>query len=280
MLTGITQNNDEADAHSVEFVAPATLEWRSLADDPLWQSEQKIEPTTPEIRIGVTASERLCREAAELRKQWQVDGNVTQAIRLFENAVEQYPDQWMAHYGLGDALLFRAEDGSAVSRRGQEALFRAAQLGPNQIEPALALAESLATTDIMLASKFYDYAVHIADAQPGPSLFPVGWQAGKCWAYAIQAEKAGLQASAIDAFRRALANREAPEYHGYSVDIPVANTALEQARRSPGITSVSTTPLTLPAWDAADRTIGKQQYIYRPDWISWLAMYQYILLRQ
>lgn len=113
---------------------------------------------------------------------------------------------------------------------GLAELHKAAELAPDNAEPALLIASQLASLDLAAAKEFYEYASRTPTAATEPCVFPLSRHASCHWEFAIRAAEAGSRRAGIDAFSRALHNPAAPEYHDYFVDLPKANEALNIAR--------------------------------------------------
>lgn len=160
-----------------------------------------------------SVGQRLCAEAASLRQQWKDDEKITKALSIFQEAAEKFSNLWMAHYGLGEILLFRASRSSDESKlhklrnEGLCELRKAVDLEPTHPEPLLKLAGELALPDPTTAKDFYERAIEGLEAH-SETLYPGFWQAGNHWAFAIGAAESGYEDLSIDAFCRAISLRE------------------------------------------------------------------------
>ena len=153
-----------------------------------------------------------CRTAARLRQDSQQVGNTRKAEELYRAAVRSNPDSWVAHYGLGEVLLFHANHagqwaGAAVEE-GIGHLKEAARLAPTRVEPLLKLANILSVSDppvkdMAAAKKYYQRAL-AALSEEQEFFYPGVWQAGSHWEFACESAKIGDTAIAVTAFAHAI----------------------------------------------------------------------------
>lgn len=153
-----------------------------------------------------------CRQAAELRTNWQQSGNLEAAEAIYRETVNEAPDLWMAHFGLGELLLLKAaraqqRSGSTIDE-GFRHLKRAAELAPDRREVLLKLAHKLAVFkppvgDLHVAEQHYHKALTLMSAAQ-ESLNPEGWQSGDHWEFACEAAVGGLMELAVTAFEHAI----------------------------------------------------------------------------
>jgi tetratricopeptide (TPR) repeat protein len=162
-------------------------------------------------RAGRTPDER-CREAAQLRQNWQQGGNAQKAEEIYRDAIRCNPDSWMAHFGLGEVLLFNAADAGqwsgAVVEEGIGHLKEAATLAPKRIEPLLKLANKLSVCDppvkdMVAARGYYRQAID-ALSEEQEFLYPEVWQGGDHWEFACESAKIGDTDIAVTAFAHAI----------------------------------------------------------------------------
>ena len=160
---------------------------------------------------SITSDER-CRHAAKLRQNWQQGGNSQKAEEIYRDAIRCYPDSWMAHFGLGEVLLFNAADAGqwsgAIVEEGIGHLKEAATLAPRRIEPLLKLANKLSVCDppvkdMAAAKGYYRQAI---DALPEEQefLYPEVWQGGDHWEFACESARIGDTDIAVTAFAHAI----------------------------------------------------------------------------
>ena len=143
----------------------------------------------------------------------------------------------MGHFGLGEALLYRAsiehvESGSLVDE-GMHELREAAILAPDRSEPILKLASKLSSTNIEAAKDFYQKAVKSSEAETEP-FYPYIYQAADHWQFAISAAEEGLDNISIEAFCRAI-KLNPNDFSGYFMPSPPrANMCWQSALRKLG----------------------------------------------
>jgi len=160
-----------------------------------------------------------CKKAASLRQNWSKDQNLQRAEQLYRAATEQFPECWMAHFGLGEILAAKIGNERLVTAKvADEALAElkiACRLAPDRREPQLKLAVEYARTDILSAEVAFRRAVDHCDNRHG-SLYPLDWQASDYFSFAIAAannhETLGLS---LEAFCRAIILK--PDYYGGEV---------------------------------------------------------------
>jgi tetratricopeptide (TPR) repeat protein len=162
-------------------------------------------------KAGRTPDER-CREAAQLRQHWQQSGNVQKAEEIYRDAVRSNSDSWMAHFGLGEVLLFIAGhagqwSGAAVEE-GIRNLKEAVTLAPKRIEPLLKLARNLSVCDppvkdMAAAKEYYQQAIDTLSEEQ-EFLYPEVWQGGDHWEFACESAKIGDTDIAVTAFTHAI----------------------------------------------------------------------------
>ena len=167
------------------------------------------------------AGQELCVRAAKLRQQWQEEANLGKAEDLFRQAVREFPNLWMAHFGLGELLLLNAARSQVKSGpecdEGLEELQKAVGLDPRQPEPLLKLANKLAATDTDTAERYYTKALQALES-PSDSLYPTDWQAADHFQFAIGAAEDNRHTIAVDAFCRAIQMNE--DYAGKYMPSP------------------------------------------------------------
>jgi CHAT domain-containing protein len=165
---------------------------------------------------GHAEAREICRRAADLRRQWQDEGNLVRAEALFREAIHRFPECWEAPFGLGELLHLKAGREKAQSAPLIDEMIRelrrAAELAPDHVEPALKLARAVVELDVESAGPLYRKAVD--RTVPGrPTLYEESWQAGDHWDIAIRAAgKAGHEGLSFEAFCRAIDLD--PQYYG------------------------------------------------------------------
>jgi len=150
---------------------------------------------------------KLCARAAEIRRQGGSKDSLRKAEQTFRNIVKRFPNLWMAHFGLGEALLTRAgrraDDAQELLGEGRRELEQAIALAPTHPEPLVTMAASLARTDIGSAVHYYSTA---SSGHHGRRryLYPARWQSDNYWEMAIHAAEHGYEDVAVKAFCYAL----------------------------------------------------------------------------
>jgi tetratricopeptide (TPR) repeat protein len=125
-------------------------------------------------------------------------------------------------------------DALKILDEGIDELKRAVELDPTQPEPLLKLASTLAETDIVTSERFYKQALEALRCQT-EGLYPVGWQAGDHWQFAIGAAENDRHSIAISAFCRAIEMNN--DYAGTYMPSPYkANADWQSALRKLGRT--------------------------------------------
>jgi tetratricopeptide (TPR) repeat protein len=177
-----------------------------ISDAELKKSSQRTgggNPMTPDER---------CREAAQLRQNSQLVGNSQKAEKIYRDAVRRNPDSWVAHYGLGEVIMFHAGhagqwSGAAVEE-GIRHLMEAATLAPKRVEPLLKLANKLSVCEPpvqdMAAAKGYYLRAIDALSEEQEFLYPEVWQGGDHWEFACESARIGDADIAVTAFAHAI----------------------------------------------------------------------------
>jgi len=177
--------------------------------------------------------------AVRLREEFVETGeeeNLTKAETFFREAIQRFHNLWMSHFGLGELLLLKAarsfEKSGPVFSEGVTEVTRATELDPNQAEPQLKLASTLAALDINTAERYYSQALKTLKSRAEP-MYPVLWQAIDHWKFAILAAEASHQSISIDAFCRAIEIDDV--FAGkYTPSHPLANAAWQSALKKLG----------------------------------------------
>ena len=141
-----------------------------------------------------------CREAAELRRNSRAV-NLARVEGVYRAVVKACPDFWMGHFGLGEVLT----TGARENREGaQAALRRAVRLAPRERAPLLELAGELCRWEFDDAIAYYAEAAELPPGTEEETLYPINLQATRHWDMAIEMGKKGQEASAVEAFLRAI----------------------------------------------------------------------------
>lgn len=75
-------------------------------------------PTRSRLDDVAERVEQLCAKGAAARRAWEDPKKLVQAEELFRAAILESPNEWKAHFGLGDVLLFRSWRTRAPNDRG------------------------------------------------------------------------------------------------------------------------------------------------------------------